>query len=105
MDFWEMSDNQIKRLMDRRIYDTLFDSQETRRSARLDRIDTLSDMLMECGWDRTLMRLKYADEIAELELLSNYPWFSPGGRKQGQLNAIAVGTGVGKSMVVDIEGE
>lgn len=107
VDFWSLTNDEISRGMDL-VHDRLL--QDSNRFDPMiefvyDKIlQEMAIMLMECDWDRDLMRLKYADEIKELNDSDySYVWFAPAGVKKGQLNVIVAGVGSGKSMVVDIE--
>lgn len=109
MDFWALTDDEIKQgLIISRRGGVLSLEDSKKPVAKFwfsTRLHTLGVWLEECGWDRDLMRLKYADEIAQLESQDRNPWFQPAGLNQGTLNLITFGVGVGKSMVVDIESE
>jgi hypothetical protein len=109
-DFWTLTDDQIRRGMDlvhdSRLQD--YDRTDPMQIFVYDRnLQQMAFWLMDCDWDRNLMRLKYADELAELDDRQTSPWFAPAGLRRGEMNIFAVGTGVGKSklghMMVDIE--
>jgi hypothetical protein len=110
IDFWTLTDDEIRRGMDC-VHDSRLrerDQSDPMIMFVYDRnLEQLAFWLIDCDWDRDLMRLKYADEIAELDDRQNSPWFSPAGLRRGQMNVFAAGSGVGKSklghMVVDIE--
>jgi len=106
VDFWKLTNDEIRRgmdlahdsaLRDQNLMDPMigfaYDSQ----------LQKVAYWLMECEWDRDLMRLRYADELKELREDRNRTWYAPAGHRRGQLNVIAVGTGVGKSLLFDIE--
>lgn len=93
--FWSMNDEAIQLLL-----------EPGNKSNR--ELYALAGMLKDCEWDRDLMRLKYADEISEIvrrwdDMRYGQAWNAPAGYQRGQLNVFAVGKGVGRSVVVDIE--
>jgi hypothetical protein len=108
--FWTLTDDEIRRGMDY-VHDSRLRERDQSDPMIMFVYDSnlvqMAFWLMDCDWDRDLMRLKYADEIAALNKPLDSPWFTPAGLHRGQMNVFAAGSGVGKSklnhMVVDIE--
>jgi hypothetical protein len=86
--FWDLSDEEILQGM------AIYNNKELREhkpplSMQMFVYDStlrrMAEMLVDCKFDRTLMKLTYADEIAESDN-KNTPWFAPAGLNRGIIN-------------------
>jgi hypothetical protein len=110
IDFWTLSDDEILKGLDAGRKSVLRDDLTTDSVIRAfwfsQSLQKMGTWLEECGWDRDLMRLKYSDELAEIQQHDDVLWFAPAGLNRGILSFVLDhDRGGGKSMVVDIETE
>jgi hypothetical protein len=103
MDFWALTDDEIRHglalMLDRELAGS--NPVDSLMMFLYDRdLQQMAHWLAECGWDRTLMRLRYADELEEIQQRKQALWFAPAGMRPGTLTITIAGGG---RSLVDIE--
>jgi hypothetical protein len=71
-DFWKLTDSEIRAGMeltyDKSLATHAIQDHHPQCAFIWDsKLQKMAAMLADCGWDRDLMRLKYADELAEMQ--------------------------------------
>jgi hypothetical protein len=74
INFWALSDSEIHNAMQHSYDECVPDDPICSAFWWISRLRKMGDMLIECDWDRTLMRLRYSDELTTLNRMRIFHW-------------------------------